>query len=256
MRQLRLSRKPDLGARADTSATFDPRLVTGVILAGGGSSRIGGATPKPLLSLGGKILLARVADVLKPICREMVLAVRPGQQDDTPDLGIALGMHVVEDDRSARGPIAGLRAGLAACTAPLAFVVGADHPFLSAALILEMLRQAHLGASPDGGRYAAVALRYAGYVNPLHAVYPVREWLAAVDAAITRGDTSPTAVLEAASAAEEPPLRVIAEDEIARLDPQHLSLFDVDTLEDLGKARRIVDRRGFRARPDLRRSAH
>lgn len=241
-------------AAAVERSIFDPGLVTGIILAGGKSTRLDKAQPKALISLGGKMLLSRVADVLKPLCKELLLVVREGQDDDIPDLGIALGMHVVEDDPVATGPIAALHAGLSACTTPIAFVSGADHPFLSTALILEMLRNSYNGYGGDHASFAAVAIRYRGQLNPLHAVYPVREWLAVTAETIRRSNSSLVAPFEVAQEDEWGlEIRIMTEDDVNLADPQHMSLFDIDTLEDLGIARRIVDRRSIKVRPDLRR---
>ena len=126
-------------------------LLTGVVLAGGRSERMG--QPKPMLMLGGKLMLARVADTLKPLCDELVLVVRRGQDDDVPDTGIALGMHVVEDTEADRGPVAAVHAGLHAAVTPLAFVTGADYPFLSRRLITAMV-----AAIPDEPVYGHMAL--------------------------------------------------------------------------------------------------
>ena len=241
------------GSAAVDHSVFDPGLVTGVILAGGKSKRLGKVQPKALIPLGGKMLLARVADVLKPLCKELLVVVRKGQDDDVPDLGIALGMHVVEDDPITEGPIAALRAGLSACTTPVAFVTGADHPFLSTALILEMIRNSYVRSGVDRPSFAAVAIRYRGRLNPLHAVYPTREWLRVTTEAIGRGGSSLVAPFEIAL--EETAglqVRIMTEDDVNTADPQHMSLFDIDTLEDLGIARRIVDRRSLKVRPDLR----
>ena len=57
---------------------FSPGVLTAVVLAGGRSERLGMTTPKPLLGLGGKLMLARVADTLKSLCSEQILVVRPG----------------------------------------------------------------------------------------------------------------------------------------------------------------------------------
>ena len=241
------------GNAAVDRSTFNPSLVTGVILAGGQSRRLGKEQPKALISLGGKMLLARVADVLKPLCKEIVLVVRIGQDDDVPDLGIALGMHVIEDDPTTTGPIAALHSGLSACTTPIAFVTGADHPFLSTALILEMLRNSHIPSEAGCPSFAAVAIRYRGHLNPLHAVYPTREWLRIAKETVARGESSLVALLDIALEDDAGlQVRIMTEDDVNAADPQHLSLFDIDTLEDLGIARRIVDRRSFKVRPDLR----
>lgn len=230
------------------SATFGPNLVTGVILAGGRSSRLEAQNPKALISLGGKMILARVADVLKPLCKEMILVVRQNQDDDIPDLGIALGMHVVEDLPAGDGPLAALAAGLSVCTTPLAFVTGADHPFLSTPLILEMLRRSALNREA----FATVTIRYRGRLNPLHAVYPARSWLNVVETTIKCGGTSLMSAIATGESCDSIQLLTMTEDDVNVVDPQHMSLFDIDTLEDLGIARRIVDRRSLKVRPDLR----
>ena len=195
------------------------------------------------------MILARVADVLKPLCKEMILVVRQNQDDDIPDLGLALGMHVVEDSPAGDGPLAALAAGLAVCTTPLAFVTGADHPFLSTPLILEMLRR----SSSNRESFATVVVRYRGRLNPLHAVYPTRSWLSVVETTIKSGGTSLVSAIATGESCDCIHLLTMMEDDVNVVDPQHMSLFDIDTLEDLGIARRIVDRRSLKVRPDLRR---
>ncbi len=233
---------------------FNPGSLTGIVLAGGHSQRLGMALSKPLIGLGGKLLLARVADTLKSLCAEQILVVRRGQGDDVPDLGIALGMHVVTDVEGSEGPLSAISAGLAAATTPLAFVVGADYPFLSRALIIEMTRLAGFGGSGSGGRSSAVFVRYANRLNPLHAVYPVDSWRELTAVALSEGLRSPTALLHRVMDEGIHPLQIMTEDEAERIDPRLLSLFDVDTLDDLGVAKRIIDTRNYhRVRPDLKR---
>ena len=229
---------------------FNPGLLTAVVLAGGLSERLGMATPKPLIGLGGKLLLARVADTLKSLCSEEILVVRPGQGDDVPDLGIALGMHVVTDVEGAEGPLSAISAGLAAATTPLAFVVGADYPFLSRGLIIEMTRIAQVGGS---GPEAAVFIRHGDWINPLHAVYPVQTWRVLTADGLRAGLRSPTTLMYRVMDEGIHPVEIMTEDEVERVDPRLLSLFDVDTLDDLGVAKRIIDTRNYhRVRPDLK----
>ncbi len=230
---------------------FSPGVLTAVVLAGGRSERLGMATPKPLLGLGGKLLLARVADTLKSLCSEQILVVRPGQGDDVPDLGIALGMHVVSDVEEYEGPLSAISAGLSAATTPLAFVVGADYPFLSRGLIIEMTRIAQLGGD---GQAAAVFIRHGDWINPLHAVYPVATWQVLTSDALSAGINSPSSLMYRVMEEGIHPIEIMTEDEAERVDPRLLSLFDVDTLDDLGIAKRIIDTRNYhRVRPDLKR---
>ena len=226
-------------------------ILTAVVLAGGSGRRLGPTRRKPLLILGGKLLIARVADTLRPICHELVLVVRPDQDDDTPDVGHALRMHVVTDTEPYTGPLAALHAGLAACVTPLAFICGVDHPFISRRLVQAMATQAQ-----SSGAYSPVAVvpRVDGSLHPMHAILPAEEWRPVVARALADGQMSPRAVIENAMERGYPPVEIMTEDEVETHDPQMLSLLDVDTPEQLGIARHLLDRhRTSTVRPDIRR---
>lgn len=221
--------------------------VTGIILGGGHSRRIG--TPKPLIQLGGKLVIARIADALRPVCDELIMVARRNQADYTPDTAIALRMHVVTDTEPYEGPLAALHAGLAATVTPLAFVTGADQPFLSRQLIRAMI-----GASrTSGSELESVVPRAGGTLHPLHSLLVVSDWLEIVEEALKHGDTSPRKLLESAVVAGDPNVIVMTEDEIEAFDPRLLSLLDIDTPDQLGIARKIIDQRRGRVRPDVRR---
>ncbi|MBI4218949.1 MAG: molybdenum cofactor guanylyltransferase [Chloroflexi bacterium] len=210
------------------------RTLTGVVLVGGTSRRMGGG-PKPLLMVGNKLLLARVADALQPICSELIAVVRPGQDDPVPETAHALQMHIIQDEEHDGGPLAGMCAGLGAAVTPLCFLTGADHPFLSRTLIRAMN-----GLALQNPRQPiAVVPRVEGRLQPLHAVYPTRAWLEATRSALSAGERSPTRMLEGLLKSQLPPVRILGEDEIVTYDPQMHSLFDVDTPSQLERARRI-----------------
>jgi molybdopterin-guanine dinucleotide biosynthesis protein A len=175
--------------------------------------------------------------------------VRPDQDDDTPDTGIALGMHVVTDSVAGGGPLAAFHAGLAAAATPLAFVTGADHPFLSRKLVLAMEAAAVSGGARE---LTAVVPRSEGILHPMHAVYPVADWLAGTSQALAAGMRSPRRLVEEAVANGQPPVMVMTEDEIEAYDPQLLSLFDIDTQEQLAVARRVASSWGPAPRQDIR----
>lgn len=239
--------------------TFTPGNLSGIVLAGGRSERLGLSVPKALLGLGGKLMLARVADTLKPLCRELIAVVRPNQHDDIPDLAIALGMHVVTDLEGYSGPLSAMGAGLHSATTSLAFIVGADHPFLSRPLIIEMTRRARIDTSASKTGCCNVPLstvvpRDSDRLNPLHAVYPVFEWRKLIDHALADGIVSPSAMIRHIQHIGDPPVDVMTPDEVERIDPQMLSMLDIDTLEHLGTAKKIIEDRMHRVRPDLKRS--
>lgn len=127
--------------------------MTGVVLAGGKSSRMG--RDKAVLEFEGQTLQDRCVGVLRE-CFPEVLVIR---EDDAPGLG----------------PIGGLLTALR--RSPEVFVVACDMPFLDVALIREM------AAKLPG--YDAVAIPG----EPLHAAYSARI-LPVVEAQIAVGDYS------------------------------------------------------------------
>ena len=66
-----------------------------IVIAGGKNKRIN--MVKPLINLGGKQILIRINDVLSKLFSETILVIRKDQSDDIADLGMVLGMHIVED---------------------------------------------------------------------------------------------------------------------------------------------------------------
>ena len=206
---------------------------------------MGGSQSKLLIHIGGKLVLARIADTLKMVCSELVLVVRPDQDDDVPDLGIALNMHVVTDTSPYEGPLAAVHAGLAASTTPLSFVVAGDHPFVSRNLVTAMAAT----ASTDGPEnLSAVVPRTDGILHPLHAVYPREQWVPYFAHAMSEGESSPRRVIEKAAAVDYPPVTVITDEDLERTDPQRISLHDIDTPENLNAARKIAEARKFTPR--------
>ena len=105
--------------------------VSGIILAGGRSSRMG--TDKASLVLEGITMLQRSVDRLAPAVDELVLVGAPGRP--LPPVATDLPVHLVEDPVEGEGPLVGIATGLEACTAPAAVVVAVDMPFVEAALL-------------------------------------------------------------------------------------------------------------------------
>lgn len=223
--------------------------LTGIVIGGGRSTRLG--TPKPMIQLGGKLVLARVADTLRHLCDELVFVAREGQDDYSPDTAIALRMHVVTDTEPFSGPLAAVHAGLKAAVTPLAFVTGADYPFLSRPLIQAMVsaavRPGRTGDAPE-----SVVTRVSGRLHPLHSVLVVSDWVDAIGKTLEAGERSPSRVFEEAVATDSPRINVMTEDEAELSDPRLLSFFDIDTPEQLNVARRLLDPRRVTPRPDIR----
>jgi molybdopterin-guanine dinucleotide biosynthesis protein A len=104
-----------------------------VVLAGGGSTRFG-SVDKALLSLGDRPMTRHVADRLAAVTDEVVVNCRPAQED-----GLRAAFADAEypvtfalDPAVDRGPVAGIRTGLAAASGAYAAVVACDMPLVDA----------------------------------------------------------------------------------------------------------------------------
>jgi len=83
-------------------------MTGGIVLCGGLSSRMG--SPKALLPFGPETMLQRVVRVLGTVVSPIVVVAAEGQ--GLPDL--PAGTIFTRDEREARGPLEGIRAGLKA----------------------------------------------------------------------------------------------------------------------------------------------
>jgi molybdopterin-guanine dinucleotide biosynthesis protein A len=107
--------------------------VTGIVLAGGRGSRMGGVD-KGLQPLRGKPMVARVLERLAPQVDEIVL-----NANQNLDAYAGFGHRVVPDSLGGfAGPLAGLHAGLQAAAHPLAVTVPCDSPFLPLDLVVRL----------------------------------------------------------------------------------------------------------------------
>ena len=139
--------------------------LSGVVLAGGRNSRMGGRD-KCSLVVRGKPLIVQVVELLHGLFAEVVLVTnQPAVYRE-----LKAGIRVARDRYRGRGPLAGLQAGLEACSREAAFCVACDMPYLDAGLIrrqVELFRQLQAERVP-----AAVLLpRTGSLIEPLHGIY-------------------------------------------------------------------------------------
>ncbi len=201
---------------------IDPRLrertrISGLILAGGASSRFG--EPKPLATLHGRPLVAWVASALSPHCDELLISV--GIHDDEDAFRQAVPRaRLVRDARDECGPIEGIRRGCLAAHGPVVLVAPSDAPFLCPSL-----HRALLGLLRDHD----ASIPRPAVMDPARAVYRRG---AVLQVLRQEGDSvgSPSALVDRLDATflEGEPLR--------RADPASASFIDVNRREDLERA--------------------
>lgn len=147
--------------------------LTGIVLAGGLSRRLGGAD-KALETYDGRPLISRVLERLAPQVDEVLVSA-----NQNIEVYERYGLRVVQDEYGGfAGPLAGIHAGLRAAAHPLLLSVPCDAPDLS--LDLADRLQAALGAND-----AAVA-RAAGRMQPVFALVR-RSALSALEAFLSGG---------------------------------------------------------------------
>ena len=161
-------------------------MLTGVLLAGGRSRRMG--RDKALLRLGGEFLWQRQVRVLRAAGAETVAVVLRQGQELFPELAGAP-VRVLRDLQQEAGPMAGLHAALVAFpAAPLFCLLAVDLPRIDA----RWFRWLGGGSDRTTG---AVAYHDQGY-EPLAAIYPANV-LPAVADHLARGDYSLQRLTEA-----------------------------------------------------------
>lgn len=184
---------------------------TGVIVAGGAASRLGGS-PKGLLRVAGEPIAARTLRLFSELFADSLIV------SNDADAYAGLGARVVPDVVAGKGAPGGLHSSLTFASTPWVFTVACDMPLLSREPI------AWLAARRDGAR--AVAVVWKGRLEPLHAFWS-RACLPVLDEALRTGDPSLWAIATAAGS------RFVNDDEWREVDPDGRAFTNVNTPEDL-----------------------
>jgi molybdopterin-guanine dinucleotide biosynthesis protein A len=197
--------------------------VTGIVLAGGRSTRFG--ADKLAVDVGGRPLLHRAILAVATVSDEIVVVI--GSDGARPRLPSDAGgkVRVVRDAVADGGPLAGLASGLAAARGRLAIMVGGDQPSLSPAVLGELLLW--LGRDGDGPPLDAVALVEDRLLRPLPAALRVATVRPIVEMLLEAGSRSLLGLFERLRVGTLEPERWRI------LDPDGASLRDVDTPDDL-----------------------
>lgn len=134
-------------------------MTGGIVLCGGLSSRMGSA--KALLPFGPETMLQRVVRLLGTVVSPIVVVAAESQV--LPDL--PTGIVVTRDERQARGPLEGIRAGLKALPPHVdaAYITSCDVPLLVPGFVQRMIDLA------EG--YDIAVTEVDGFAHPLSAIY-------------------------------------------------------------------------------------
>ncbi len=192
--------------------------ITGVIQAGGRSTRMGGE-PKALMDVAGKRIVERVANTLAAVLDDLLIVT------NTPERYEFLHLPMVADRYPDGGALGGIFSGLAAARGDGAFTVACDMPFLHPDVVRLVLARA--------GEADVVIPRVGGQYETMHALY-ARACLGPMQARLRAGQLKIVGFF--------PDVRVleIASDAVARHRAPEIAFMNVNTPDELAKARALA----------------
>jgi molybdopterin-guanine dinucleotide biosynthesis protein A len=187
--------------------------VGGIVLCGGKSTRMG--VPKATLPFGGETMLQRVVRILGGVVSPIiVVAARDQSLPALPD-----DVTVARDEREAKGPLEGIRAGLSALpeSVDAAYITSCDVPLLVPAFVERMI-----GLMGD---HDIAVMEIDGFPHPLSAVYR-RDTLPHVESLLAGDRLRPVFLFDAVRT------RRVKPEEMIVVDPQLTTLRNLNTPED------------------------
>jgi molybdopterin-guanine dinucleotide biosynthesis protein A len=195
------------------------RAVTGVVLAGGASARMG--QPKAHLPWGGRTLIDHVLHTLQPVVDELIVVVK--------DRGVFrdLDARVVEDLVPDGHALGGLYTGLRLARHDRCFACACDMPFLNQRFIRFLIGEAE-------GADVVIPVTEGGF-QPLHAVY-ARSAVPVIEEQLRCRQWELRDLVPKLST------RIVGPETIRMLDPAGTSCFNLNTPEDYATARRMSGR--------------
>ncbi len=196
--------------------------MTGVILAGGESERMG--RDKAFLELGEKKVIERVISALSGIVGKIIIVT------NDPLKYAAFGLETVRDIYPGVGVLGGIHTGLSYMRGDSGFFCACDMPFINPDLVKYII-------SKKGRRAAAVIPKVGGELEPLFAVYS-KKCLVPAEDAIKAGERRIVSFFGKIR------VREIPEGELLALDPDLLSFMNLNTPGDLKRANAIIEGRG------------
>jgi molybdopterin-guanine dinucleotide biosynthesis protein A len=133
--------------------------VKGLVLAGGKSQRMG--KDKSLLTYHNKPQREYLYEQLKPVCDEVYLSIRTGQEDNLPEA-----MQYILDENTYRGPFNGLLSAHLKFPEAAWLVVACDLPLIDTNALAYLLERRNPSAFAT-----AFATRKTGLPEPLAALW-------------------------------------------------------------------------------------
>ena len=188
-------------------------IVGGIVLCGGKSTRMG--TPKATLPFGAETMLQRVVRILNSVVSPLIVVA--AREQSLPPLPGSV--TITRDEREAKGPLEGIRAGLSALPESIdaAYITSCDVPLLVPAFVERMIDLM--------GDHDIAVMEIDGFPHPLSAIYR-RSVLPHVESLLSQDRLRPVFLFDAVRT------RRVKPEEMLEVDPQLRTLRNLNTPDD------------------------
>ncbi|MGQ9693611.1 MAG: molybdenum cofactor guanylyltransferase [Thermodesulfobacteriota bacterium] len=191
--------------------------ITGIILAGGKNLRMG--ENKAFLEINGQRIIDRTRRLFQELFAEVILVT------NSPFAYLDLNLRMVADLLPERGALGGIFTGLFYSSFSHAFVAACDMPFLNKELISYLISLA--------GKYDIVIPKTEDGLQPLHAIYS-QKCLPHMENLLRQGNLKIIDFFHLVK------MREVLTNELITFDPLQKSFFNVNTPEDLARAKELA----------------
>jgi molybdopterin-guanine dinucleotide biosynthesis protein A len=192
--------------------------MVGVVLVGGESRRYG--RNKALELFQGERLIDRQVRTVGTLFSEVLVIT------NDPERYLHLDVTIVRDVIPGQGPLGGIYTGLLFAQGKSVFVTACDMPFVQPAVVRRMLQLAT--------DYDVIVPEKTEGLEPLHAIYSSR-CLPHIEKMLDHGTLQVINFFPAVKVYR------LSSEEIGQLDPQGLSFFNINTPNDMDRARELLE---------------
>jgi molybdopterin-guanine dinucleotide biosynthesis protein A len=202
---------------------------TAIILAGGSSTRM--ESDKGLIVLSSEPMVCIVADILTNLVDEILVVV--GSKEQKMKYSKVLGdqVEILIDLYRDGSPLVGAITAFQKTKAKYALITACDMPFISPEIVQWLFEEAE-------GYDGAVFEWKNGWIEPLLAVYRVEPSLEIAKELMNENNLRLRMILN-----RLPNIKHIPMDHLKVKDPDLLTLFDVDTVNAISEAEKILKKR-------------
>ena len=203
--------------------TMNNKFISGIILAGGKSSRLG--RNKALEKLGGATLISRVINNISKIANEIVIVIN--HEDVKQQLPIPKNAKIAVDLYSNKGSLSGIHSGLNSMSGKYGIVVARDMPYINYKIFEYLITKTN--------GHDIVIPNINDRLQPTHAIYS-KSCVKEIEKQLINNDLKITNFFSNMKVKE------IFEKDLISFKDYDLSFFNINTEEDLNIAKSTIGR--------------